>query len=494
MKKAIVIPLLFLFNTDICQQITPSHKFKREFEKTISDLYKKYNLHSDFIIGIVNENGLVYSFSIKGDSSTLRSKINNNTPIYVASLTKAMTGTLLKILESEKKVDLSVPITKYLPEIHFNGKIEPNSITTRDLLSHTHGISNQLLSHLTAHLGHTGSDKELIDILNNNSKYDGSRKFEYSNIGPIIASLIINRVTGDNWKSVMEKKLFVPLNMTSTSADISKYKPADIAPTRILFQNGKFLDASFEKQNSTMHASGGILSTLNDLSKWMVFNLNKGKTAKPRILTEEEVADVQTLQAKQDKLFFSYQRYGYGLGWDQATYNNENILTRNGGFSDMTFNFSFIPDKKIGIIAYTNTNDAKSLIYIAANLAYNSLLAKANTQDMLKKEIELFNKALQANGVTPFIPKSITADSISEKFVGSYSTKSGWPPIQIVTQNNKVLIKWVDVTGKMKLEDDKLNEKTFSVDFSSFTWPFKFYLKNNQVDRLEIGSVTYSKL
>jgi CubicO group peptidase (beta-lactamase class C family) len=495
MQKLFVLPLMLLFQQTLSQTIEPSDKFKKEFEKSIADLYKKQNLHADFIIGIVNDTGLVYSFSIAGQSSSLRLKINNSTPIYVASHTKAMTGTLLKILESEGKVDLGAPIGRYLPGLTFNGKIDPNNISTRDLLSHTHGISNQLLTHLTAHLGHTGSDKDLIDILNNTSTYDSSRRFNYSNIGPIIAGLIIDKVTGDDWKLVMERKLFDPLQMSSTSADINKYNITDIAPTRILFQDGKFIDASFKKKNSTMHAAGGIISTVNDLSKWMVFNLNFGQTVTPQLLTKEAVADVQKLQAKQNRLFFTYQRYGYGLGWDLATYNSENILMRNGGFSEMVFNFSFIPDKKIGIIAYTNSNDARQLVYIAANLAFNSLLSKSNTAEMFKKETELLNRAQESDeGGSSFITRSVAADSFSEKLVGKYSTKSGWPAIEIINLNNSILVKWADVIGKMRLEEDKLNEKIYSVDFGTFTWPLKFYLKNNNVDNLEIGSITYSKL
>ncbi|SJZ51661.1 serine hydrolase domain-containing protein [Sediminibacterium ginsengisoli] len=493
MKKSILIPLLWLFYTGIGQSVKqPSEKFKHEFERTVSDLYRKHNLHADFIIGIVNGNGLVYSFSIKGDSSTLHSKISSSTPIYIASHTKAMTGTLLKILESEKRIDLSAPISRYLPGLHFNGKINPDSITTRDLLSHTHGISNNVLTYLTAYLGHTGNDDDLIHILNNYSKFDPSRKFEYSNIGPIMAGLIIGKVAGD-WKTLMQEKLFRPLQMINTSADISKYKVTDIAPTQIFFQNGKFISASFQKQNSTMHAAGGIMSTLDDLSKWMAFNINKRNNTGPQLLTPEQITDVQALQARQDRRYFTYQRYGYSLGWDLATYNNENILTRNGGFSAVTFNFSFIPDKKIGVIAYANTNEAGSFIYVAANLAYNLLLSKDNTAALLKEETALFEKGLQNITNTVFIERSISADSSSEKLTGYYSAKDGWPPIEIVSKGGEILVKWKELTGRMKLEQESGATKTYSVDFGAMSRTFRFHFKSGEADQFENGSIIYSK-
>jgi hypothetical protein len=78
--------------------------------------------------------------------------------------------------------------------------------------------------------------------------------------------------------------------------------------------------------------------------------------------------------------------------------------------------------------------------------------------------------------------------------VYSFSIKGDSSTIEIVNDNNSVLIKWAEVTGKMKLEEDKLNQKSYSADFGTFTWPFKFYRKNNKVDLPEIGSITYSKL
>ena len=43
-------------------------QFKSKFEDKITDLFKKKRLHGDFIIGIVDETGLVYSFALNRDN------------------------------------------------------------------------------------------------------------------------------------------------------------------------------------------------------------------------------------------------------------------------------------------------------------------------------------------------------------------------------------------------------------------------------------------
>jgi len=63
-------------------------------------------LFGDFIFAVVDEKGLAYSSAINRDIlDDKKSSLNNNSPIYIASITKSFTGTLLKILKQEKVLD-----------------------------------------------------------------------------------------------------------------------------------------------------------------------------------------------------------------------------------------------------------------------------------------------------------------------------------------------------------------------------------------------------
>ena len=86
----------------------------KQFESAIAALYDEYNLQGDFLIGVVGENGLIYSKQfnrklLSGEPSSL----NNETPFYIASHTKALTATLLKQVEESEQIDLDKSLHYY---------------------------------------------------------------------------------------------------------------------------------------------------------------------------------------------------------------------------------------------------------------------------------------------------------------------------------------------------------------------------------------------
>jgi len=287
-------------NTKNSNAFLSGHKnFESRFETRIYDLFKNNDIQGDFILGIVDETGLVYSYAL--NKAIIEKKpysLNNDSPIYVASHTKAMTGTLLKILEEEGKVNLDKTLYDYLPELTFKGKVDTKSITVRSLLNHTHGIDSGIVVYKTAYFGYSGSTKELLDDFNKSSKIKTSKKFSYSNLGSVLAGMIVERVTGNTWKEEMKKRMFVPLGMTNTSANVSDYVDSDIRPIVTVSKDNQIVRSGFYKQDITMHAAGGILSTINDLSKWLQTNINQDNKIIKSAISWKALHEPTTLMLK----------------------------------------------------------------------------------------------------------------------------------------------------------------------------------------------------
>jgi CubicO group peptidase (beta-lactamase class C family) len=138
-----------------------------------------------------------------------------NTGYYNGSNTKAYTAVVCTMLANEGKLDLDVPVTKYLPELHFQPPIDANQLTLRRFLSHTSGIENGAITFRTAFSGEHAPEG-LVKILGMSTPGKGG--FRYDNLGYVVASLIIERVTGKTWKDVLDQKLFQPLGMRRPDA------------------------------------------------------------------------------------------------------------------------------------------------------------------------------------------------------------------------------------------------------------------------------------
>jgi len=459
--------------------------FKAKFETKISNLFKEYNIEGDFIFGIVDETGLVYSYALNKDILEQKpTSLTNESPIYIASHTKAMTGTLLKILEEEGKIDLDKTLYDYLPDLTFNGKVDTKSISIRNLLNHTNGISNGIVTYKTAYFGYSGENKELIDDFNLSSKINPSKKFNYSNIGSILAGMIVERITGNTWKEEMKRRIFEPLGMTNTSANVSDFNYSDIRPAISLI-NKHQTHAYFKKKDVTMHAAGGVLSTINDLSKWLQININQDSTIFKSLTSWEALHEPTT---KQDRTYYVYKRHAYSLGWDIATYQKDTILTRFGGYGDIAFHLSFMPKKKIGIIGLTSDGRASSLSHLAANYAYNLINKIPNAEEIFESEkgplVRAFDKS--NNSSSQNIINDLVLNDENDFFIGVYKNKDGWPDITISKNDYTYEIKWGILEGVIYNISGEKRPYVASFDVLSRSLDIK-------KTRLFIGGLKYRK-
>ncbi|GLB48486.1 serine hydrolase domain-containing protein [Neptunitalea lumnitzerae] len=491
-QKTTLVLLLSVFLITSCtspNKPTPQDTFKQQhpefatkFEDKVSNIYKDKNLHGDILFAIVNEQGIAYSFTLNRELlNGTPTDLNLDSPIYIASSTKSFTGTLLKILEEEGTLDLNSSLHKNLPQLTYQNEIDTEAISLKNLLNHTHGTFSTSMAWKTAYLGYSGNNEELISDLNTDFLYDPSGKFRYSNIGPIIAGLVVDYNTNKTWKSQMETKIFDPLKMSNTSANVSDFKFETIRPS-LLCSNDSIILKSFDKTDFTMHAAGGIISTMNDMAKWMSANIRQDSL----LLTQENWKDLHEPTTEQDRTYFTYKRTGYSLGWDIANYQNEKILTRFGNLGGITFHSSFMPDRKIGIIAFSNDNRAYLLPHLIANYAYNLLNTK-DADSIFNTEVVDFNKSYTKENNIAYPSQSDLAKDNKEndRLIGTYKSTKNWPNITITKEDRCYYFTWGTLKGKIYNNP--------SGGFTSSTGVLKrnFNVENNT---LHTGSLEYKKI
>ncbi len=467
-------------NQELFAQEHPA--FSSKFEEQLSSLYTDNKLLGDFIIAIVDENGMAYSFAFNKDIMEGKaSSLGNNSPIYIASHTKSFTGTLLKILEEQGKVDLDSSLAFYIPELHFEEGIHTKDIAIRDLLNHSHGVMALKMIWKTAFLGYSGENSELIKDLNSNPIFDTSRKFRYSNVGPIIAGMVAEKVTGNSWKVDMKEHIFSPLGMANTSAFVSDFDANQILPS-VIVSKGQVIEAEFYKDDITMHAAGGILSTAHDLSNWLSANIRQDAN----LMSKPAWKEIHSSTIAQDRTFFTYARNGYSLGWDIATYQKDTILTRFGGLAGISFHASFIPSKSIGIIAFSNDNRASLLPHLAANYAYNLINQPSFSDSIFNAEKEIFKNSYdkRSQNTYPNETELIFGSSENDKILGTYENNLNWPEIKITKKDSTYVFKWGILDSQVYRSEDG--------NFIGNLGPMlrSFQIKN---DSLFTGSLKYSK-
>jgi hypothetical protein len=221
--------------------------------------------------------------------------------------------------------------------------------------------------------------QQLTQLLRYSRSID--RQFTYGNLGYVVASLVAERATGKKWQDLMEEFVFRPLSMRSTTAYFSRAKGV-VATGYVTAPDRSQSEAFPAKRDRTMHAAGGIVTTANDLSRWLLANIEEPTPA----LREAHKLQI-TLTKPSDR--FKFHRTGYGFGWYLSTYDGMPMIEHSGGYPGWLAHVSVLPKEKIGVaIVVNNSGLGGFLPDVLAAQIYDHLLGKpeaVTAQDIRKR-------------------------------------------------------------------------------------------------------------
>lgn len=457
-----------------------SDSTKVELESVLEEVVNSNQLIGSHFVAIVDKDGLdsFHAYSKSGP------QITKNTPFLIASHTKAFTGTLMAILHESGRLDLDKPISSYELQFGIKGKVDIDHVSIRDLLTHTSGFTSVQHTFKTAFLGYS-DQAELVRSLSENLLVAPDYNFRYSNTGPILAAMIAEDATGSTWGELMGKYIVEPLDLKATTSKISDVKK--ILPSIISSKGGDVFSSGHFKSNLTMHPSGGLISTVNDLAVWLQVNISKDKS---NLSKGDIFSGLHYKQVDQSKTYFTYERSGYSLGWDMAEYNGETLLTRFGNYAGYSIHVSFMPDRELGVIAFTNQDVAYLLPHVIANYAYNTILNKGNKRVLFDHDKGRLEKSVQAElSNAPDTIQSVTLDNFPDKYLGTYVSSMNWPKQSLYIEHGKVMVRWGSLEGPLL----KVGKK-YKAHLGAIQRDLTFHLQEDGSVRSGNGSIELIKI
>lgn len=139
-----------------------------------------------------------------------------NDLVHLGSCTKAMTSTMIATLVAEGKLDWETKLLDVIPELKGIIHSDYYNITLWQLLTHRAGLPKNAMD-WDAHTKKEIKARRLA-ILEDNLQGSATYKygeFHYSNFGYMIAACMAEKVSGLSWETLMKKRLFDPLGMSS---------------------------------------------------------------------------------------------------------------------------------------------------------------------------------------------------------------------------------------------------------------------------------------
>lgn len=288
--------------------------------------------------------------------------VDEYTLFQIASNSKAFTGTAIAWLNNEKRVLLDEKVTTYLPYFKLYDETSTQLCTVRDILCHR--LGTQTFQGDFLNWGSNLTRKQIVEGLGRTKPVHPFRyKYGYSNAGFITAGEIILAKTDTTWDDFLTYRFFKPMGFAHTStnyASIATDKNACMPHTLI---DGKLVKMPITNIDN-MGASASINSCVADMKNWLLLQLDNGKLNGVQIIPAEVIAETRksnmVVSDVNSRLFKNKHFSTYTLGWSMNDFNGKRVIEHSGGANGFVTKTEFIPEEKLGVIVYTNS-DANSL-------------------------------------------------------------------------------------------------------------------------------------
>jgi CubicO group peptidase (beta-lactamase class C family) len=426
MKKILVL-ISFVVCATSFAQIT-----EQQVDDVVLRTMKAFNVPG-IAGGIIKDGKIVLAKGYGVTSIKTQQKTNANTLFGIASNSKAFTTAALAMLVDEGKISWDDKVKKYIPEFKMYNDYVTEEFTIRDLLTHRSGLGLGAGDLMIWPDGHNFTPDDIIRNIQYLKPVSGFRaKYDYDNLLYVIAGEVIHRVSGKPWTEFIEQRIMKPLEMSQSAASWKTLKDTTNSIVPHVPTDGK-LQIIPRYTNQIFDAAAGIYTNVNDLSKWVIMQLDKGKyDGGKQLFSEKQHDEMWTAQTilplKNFKPYKSLFK-SYGLGWQLQDFNGHLQVSHTGGLDGIVTQVIMIPDVKLGIIVLTNQQSGSAFMAIS-NTIKDSYLGIKNLDHVAALSADRREKEDDADKITDEVWTSVSknlkdkAKIDLKKYTGTF--KDNW--------------------------------------------------------------------
>src|SRR5437588_2060388 len=310
-------------------------------------------------LGLVHNDQIVHLRGF-GTADQSGRAVTPQTPFVLASVSKSFTALAIMQLVEAGKIELDVPVQRYLPWFRVADPVASARITLRHLLYHTSGLPSSACSTDEFTMPLEQFVRSLAAVILDRPV--GSR-YEYCSANYDVLGLIVQTVSGQSYPTYVQQHIFAPLQMhDSFASEPEARRDGRAQGYRWLFG----VPAPFDLYEAYAVPAGFLSSSAEDMTHYLVAQMNGGRFGSTSILSSEGIA---TMHAP------GVPREGgsgfYGMGWINGPVAGVPAIWHDGNNVDASTRLLIEPQTHWGAILLMNANH---LIPVdGANTALTSL-------------------------------------------------------------------------------------------------------------------------
>jgi CubicO group peptidase (beta-lactamase class C family) len=424
-------------------------------------------------VAVIKDDNVVHMKGYGVSSINTGKKTDENTLFAIASNSKAFTSAALGILIDEGKLTWETKVTDIIPEFRLYNSYVTEDFNIKDLLTHRSGMGLGAGDLMLWPDSSTFTTEEIIHNLRYLKQTSPFRtKYDYDNLLYLVAGEVVARVSGQGWDEFVESRIMKPLGMENSAASLNRVGDRSNMIDAHVPVNG-VLQVVPMYASTLLDPAGGILSSVADMSKWVMMQLNRGKYGEGNSnqlfsdKVQREMWTPQTIIPVRNPGPYRSHFAAYGLGWGLTDVAGYLQASHTGGLAGIVTQVTLIPELKLGIIVFTNQQEGSAFTAITNTIKDGYLGIKGNDWVKILRENVDRNQA-EAKKITDEIWAKIEMQSSNSGlpvnhalYTGTY-TDSWFGDIIITDENGKLRFRSVK-SPKMRGEMLYYTGNTFVV-------------------------------
>ena len=412
-------------------------------------------------VAIVKDGKIVYAKGFGERGVHDKQPVSPETLFQVGSLSKSFTTALTSIAIDRKLFQWEDPVIRFMPSFLMHDPWVTRAFQIEDLFAQRSG--------LVPYAGDTqGVLGFPIDRILANLRYfepvtSFRSTFGYQNVFFSVGAQVLANTTGKNWHTLLQEEIFQQLGMTASSSTLSSYlKTRNRVSWHQLMPDGtvELLPDTIEPAETPYiyAASGGVNSTVLDLSKWLILQADQGMYQGKQIISKENVSRMHRPHiygySQNDRDFY------YCLGWAFEMYSPYPIIWHNGGTFGVSNNMALIPQERLGIVILCNTKE--TVVSEALTMKFFDLYFGKPKTDWTKKMLDAQKEARKKE----LAKRSSTANPLPPLPLNAYTGTYSNP----VYGDLVITIKGNDLIGEIGPRKTQWVFKHYNRDTFSIWW------------------------
>ena len=418
-------------------------------------------------VAVIQGNRVIFSKAFGYRDLERHLPVTLHTRFAVGSISKSFTVTNLGMLIDEGNLDWDEPVRKAFPSFRMFDPVVTEQMTIRDLVTHRSGLPSHDAVWYT-------SDFSRDDLVRRLQYLEPSKPlrttFQYNNLMFMTAGYIAGQIMGMTWEKGVQQRILDPLEMPDTNFSVLvSQKSSDFAEP---YRKGSDLKAELKREpfdaqcpdTCALGPAGEVNSSVSDLSRYVLFHMNRGKLDGRQLLSENNALQMQTpqmtIQGAPDYKELSDD--SYGMGFFISTYRGHKRIWHGGNLDGFTAQIAFLPAERIGVVVLTNL-DENPLPGILAMNVFDRLLGLDQVpwnQRLLERELQerLSQQEAKDKKYTPHKTGTHPSHDLAD-YVGEYEN----PGYGIVS---------IAADGKgLKVEINRMSERLEHFHYDIFQVP-----------------------